>query len=219
MSISHRPYEFHGKYGTPSYRSYREMLRRCYNNKRINYERYGGRGIGVCKEWLNSFVAFYRDMGDRPEGMQLERKRNDEDYSKENCCWATPREQASNRRSSVFLTIGGVTKTMREWCTELDLNYGMVRWRKVVARLPDDECLRPTTKKRLILRYDGKDYTPHEIAKLAGIRPACVYLRIKKGWPVEEIINRPNSQPYKKPGWKFTPLSTASVYPPNHVPP
>lgn len=71
---------------------------RCYNpNVRI-YPYYGGRGIGMSDEWRTSFEAFYRDMGDRPDGMSVDRMDNEKGYSKENCRWATASEQSYNRR-------------------------------------------------------------------------------------------------------------------------
>lgn len=74
------------------------MKQRCYNRHKSGYENYGGRGIKVCKRWLEGFENFLKDMGEKPEGMSLERKNNDKDYSKSNCYWATPKQQANNRR-------------------------------------------------------------------------------------------------------------------------
>ncbi len=89
---------WHGMCGTPTYRSYRAMIVRCYKPYTQNYERYGRRGIRVCDEWFNSFVAFYRDMGKRPEGMSLDRIDNNGNYNKDNCKWSTLSEQSQNTR-------------------------------------------------------------------------------------------------------------------------
>jgi hypothetical protein len=74
------------------------MKQRCTNPNHAKYYLYGGRGIGVCKEWSESFVKFLEDMGDRPQGHTLNRIDNDGNYCKENCEWQTYSEQNSNRR-------------------------------------------------------------------------------------------------------------------------
>lgn len=82
--IPHGRYR-HGFKVTYIYSAWLSMKTRCYNEKYINYHRYGGRGISVCKKWINSFEAFYKDVGDRPTIVHsIDRIDNDGDYEPDN---------------------------------------------------------------------------------------------------------------------------------------
>lgn len=88
----------HGMSYTSEYKIWAGMLTRCTNKKAINYQNYGGRGIGVCERW-NDFSNFLQDMGIRPsKNHSLDRIDNNDNYYKDNCKWSTKIEQCSNKR-------------------------------------------------------------------------------------------------------------------------
>lgn len=87
----------HNMCKTTEYKTWTAMLQRCNNPKDKGFPDYGGRGISVSKRWL-VFSKFYKDMGERPAGLTLERINNNGDYETFNCKWATCTEQVRNQR-------------------------------------------------------------------------------------------------------------------------
>lgn len=81
-----------------TYRTWRAMLKRCYEPKSASYSRYGAKGISVTKPWRDSFASFLNDMGERPAGTSIDRIDNRFGYFPANCRWATPKQQTANRR-------------------------------------------------------------------------------------------------------------------------
>lgn len=102
--LAHRALTVHGcaRQGrkTAEYRVWRNMLTRCRDKNNPTYPYYGGRGISVCSRWSN-FEAFLADMGPKPgpgHSFSIDRVNNDGNYEPGNCRWATPQQQAANKR-------------------------------------------------------------------------------------------------------------------------
>ena len=107
---------------TKTYKVWERMKLRCYNKNRDRYKNYGGRGIKVCDRWKNSFENFYKDMGDKPEEMTLDRIDNNGDYTPENCRWATHEQQVNNKTDSNYIEINGKKLTVTQWAKKLKVN-------------------------------------------------------------------------------------------------
>jgi hypothetical protein len=101
------------------YKIWMGIKSRVFNVLDRDYKNYGGRGITLCKEWLD-FYAFqkwaldsgYQDM------LTIDRENNSLGYSPENCRWATSQMQARNRRNNVLWGIDG-----KEMCTTEAAKY------------------------------------------------------------------------------------------------
>lgn len=118
-----KKYNFrHGMNLTSEYNIWQSMKKRCLNKANKNYCNYGGRGINICKEWIESFNNFYNDMGNKPTKQHsLDRINNDLGYYKENCRWATKKEQTRNQRSNRLIEYNNEIKCVSEWIELLGL--------------------------------------------------------------------------------------------------
>jgi len=122
----------HGMHHWPEYAVWAAMLMRCYNSKDRRYVDYGGRGIVVCDSWQGNdgFLSFITDMGQRPgRNYQLDRIDNNGPYDRNNCRWATRREQQCNRRTNVLLTYKGRMQCIAAWAEELNMLYSTLYYR------------------------------------------------------------------------------------------
>jgi hypothetical protein len=137
---------------SPTLNTWHDMIRRTTDIRRQCYHRYGGRGITVCDRWKD-FKNFLEDMGERPPGLTLERLDNSEGYCRENCKWATQKEQARNRRTSKIISYNGKKQSLAAWCEELGLNYSHTLGRINKCNWPVEKAF--TTTKPMFIRKKG----------------------------------------------------------------
>ena len=177
---------------------YKDMKDRCYNVRSQRYHTHGGRGIKVCDRWLESYENFVSDMGIKPDGYSLDRIDNDGDYSPDNCRWATPKEQALNRRTNVYITYNGDTLTISQWAEILGISFNalckrLARWtieealsseRKDVHEIDED------TKEEILARYFEGGISQSKLAKEYGVSQGVI-----SKWVVQ--IKEENKYDYK----------------------
>lgn len=87
-----------------AYKSWCAMKQRCLNSNSHNYYLYGGRGIKIHQLWVDSFVEFYKYIGDRPKGTSLDRIDSNGNYEPGNVRWADNKTQRNNRRGNNHAT-------------------------------------------------------------------------------------------------------------------
>lgn len=114
-----------GNIFSDTYATWNTMIGRCLHKNNNNYHNYGGRGIKVCDEW-KVFDNFLEDMGIRPKGKTLDRIDNNGNYTKENCRWATRKEQMNNTRKSRKLIYKGEELTISELSSKTNLGHSFL---------------------------------------------------------------------------------------------
>lgn len=137
----------HGMTYSKEYVSWRSMIERTSNPNNNRYHKYGGVGIKVCERWLESFQNFLDDLGTKPSPIHtVDRIENSKGYYKENCRWATPKEQSRNRSTTKMIKYKGEYIPLIELSERLGLNPKLVRGR-IYKGHTLEEALDPNLKK------------------------------------------------------------------------
>lgn len=115
----------HGDTGTHLHNVWKTMRRRCYDVNHNDYKWYGSRGVYVCDEWKDNYLAFkeWAENNGYREDLTIDRIDSDGAYSPDNCRWVSMKEQCNNRHSSIFYTFNGQTHTLAEWSEIYDIPY------------------------------------------------------------------------------------------------
>ena len=127
MAKQGRKFKTHGlsRAGLAEYTCWLNTKRRCSkkNKDKEEYKNYYKRGIRVCDRWKNSFIDFYEDVGKRPTVVHsLDRIDNNGNYEPNNCHWATNKEQARNRRGTIYITYRNEKKCLVDWSKDTKIS-------------------------------------------------------------------------------------------------
>lgn len=126
---------------TETYKVWAGMKKRCCTPSMSAYKYYGGRGISVCDRWME-YKNFLADMGEKPNGMSLDRIDHDGNYEPANCRWASKETQMRNRSNSRVITAFGETLTLPEWVEKTGLSYYTIYLRLKSGTAPEDALTR-----------------------------------------------------------------------------
>jgi hypothetical protein len=134
---------------TPIHCVWKSIKARCLRKTDQSYPRYGGRGVGLCKDW-ESFENFKNDMykeylqhvkDNGKNNTSIERIDNDKGYSRGNCKWATNAEQSRNTRRTRLITSGDKTMCLHDWATFLGIKFSTMHNRLYTLKWPVDKSL------------------------------------------------------------------------------
>lgn len=115
---------------SPEYVCWLSMRQRCNDPNHRNYKNYGGKGIQVCESWNQSFESFLKDMGRKQvKGQSIDRVNSLENYTPENCRWATHLQQQNNKTNNNIVFVNGVPLSAIEASRLLNIPYSTLRYR------------------------------------------------------------------------------------------
>lgn len=190
----------HNLVNSPEYKTWAGIKRRCYNTKDIGYKSYGQMGVLMSDSWKNSFESFLDDMGKKPSKYHsIDRIDNTKGYSKENCRWATQKEQARNRQWSYWIEINGEKKHLAEW---VEIFNSKLPYTTILGRIKKGfdpiEAITKDPEPVPILELNGDRMRIFEWAKKLNIPSYIIKNRLKIGWSVEDALTTPVNQRNKR---------------------
>lgn len=129
------------------YQIWHSMIQRCCNPNDKAYKHYGGRGITVCEEWKDSknFVDWANSHG-YADNLTIDRIDTNGNYEPSNCRWADWKTQANNTRRNHYVTIEGVTHTVKEWAGIYNQNVANIYWRVKQGMSFEEAITKPVRK-------------------------------------------------------------------------
>lgn len=139
----------HGMTKSRIYKVWSTMKARCNRKDATSYEQYGGRGIKVCKEWIESFEKFRDWAYDNgyDDTLTIDRIDVNGNYEPFNCRWLTLQEQSNNKRTNVFVEINGETLNLAQVCAKYNIGRGCIN-RRYKNGLRGNDLIKPIDKKK-----------------------------------------------------------------------
>jgi hypothetical protein len=177
---------------TKEYRAWLNMRRYCYEVDHLSYPLYGGRGIQVCEQWLNSFPTFMNDMGRCPgkgRNWYLHRIDPAGNYEPENCKWATGYETVNGRSTAQKIEFEGEALTVAQMARIAGLKRRTLADRLVAGRALEEATSTPLNDHQKKYMINGQRYNLKEASEITGLKMRTIQWRMKSGWPMEMIFS------------------------------
>lgn len=191
----------HGMSKGQTYKIWAGIRKRCNYKKDKDFDYYGGRGIRVCERW-EKFENFFKDMGERPKGMTLDRIDNNGNYCKENCRWISRKRQMNNTRYNHLLTYKGKTMSMMDWSEYLEIPYSRIRTRINTFGWSIEKTfeVEKIKKAHLIITCGNESMSIKEWSKKTGLCVNTIHTRLRKqDWTIEQVLFSPKLKGREKP--------------------
>ena len=159
------------------------MKQRSYNPNATSYQYYGGKGISICKEWLNNLTFYEWALNNGyQDDLSIDRKDVNGNYEPNNCRWATDIEQANNRTNNIFIESNGETKTTSQWSQETGISREAIKNRSEKGKNILDDYY------SLHVEINGKIKTLNELSEESSIPYNTIMNRYYLGWNAEDLI-------------------------------
>lgn len=185
----------HGKCYTPLYHIWMSMKARCYRESDCGYTNYGARGITICDEWKNDFLAFeeWSLQHGYKQGLSIDRIDNNGRYAPDNCRWVSSEVQANNKRNTRYLTVDGVTKPIAVWAKERNIPVERIRDRILKLGWSDKDAISKPSQKYGKQVYAVKG---NEVLEFESCRKAAKFFDINH-IRMSELCRKPGGGIYQ----------------------
>lgn len=186
----------HGMSRTRLYHIWQAMKNRCYYEKNRVFSSYGGRGITVCKEWIepkSGFVNFcsWALKNGYADNLSIDRIDNDGNYEPSNCRWADRKTQDRNKKNSRFITYAGETLQLCDFADKYGVSKKIASNRFDHGWSAERIINTPYMKKKIVMvNYKGKEVTFKDLSEITGIRVNTLRERYYKGLTIEEVTSK-----------------------------